>query len=259
VARQQNVELVDPAGALGPERLDFVHLPQRVRAIATYSGALYAAMRNGVAVIDATDPENLGVATVLVTASAPTDVTVSDGRLYVVDHRGLTEFDLEEPLAPTEGAVIELFTDCDASELLDEWCESLYTEGDDTPAEEWEEQICSLVPHRLDAYDGAVVLSADEQVIMVNASDPESMLAVSLLSMDVPVIRLRIYGSHLFVAGPEGDRVMNVSEPLDPELVATNISTPVRSWVGGSEKIGDYAASRWQGHLVFMPILPLNL
>jgi len=258
VARGRKVEFVDPArGLLTPARVADVAFDRRVRAVAAYGGFVYAAVRDGLEVVDARIPEAPVPAGWIPLGSTPTDLVVAEGRLYVVDYGGLTEFVLQDPLAPETGAAVDLFADCDLDEWLDEWCEALF-DGDEISAEPWEEELCALIPHRVEAHGGAVAVSADEDVILVRATDPEAMMPLAVVDTGVIVGRMRLFGSHLYLSGPLGERVVSVRDPLAPELVSTSVSVPVRSWVDGRELIGDYMARRWLGYLVFQPIAAVD-
>ncbi|MDD5309140.1 MAG: hypothetical protein PHU25_17645 [Deltaproteobacteria bacterium] len=229
-------------------------LPHIVRAVATYGKFVYAATTNRLFVIDTTSPSEPQVVGELATGSHPTDIVISDGQLYLADYRGVSVFSLSDPLNPEFSGETELFESCDDDEWLDEWCESRVHGEDGVYADPWEEETCTLLPHRIDVYQGVVAVSADEAVVVVSAADPQSLVPVSNINVGVPVMSLRLYGTHLYTSGPFGARVVNVRNPLAPELVAENMSAPVEAWARGREMAGNYMAGSCDGFVVFAPV-----
>ena len=172
----------------------------------------------------------------------------------MVDYEGLSAYILRDALVPEPGTSVRLFSECGWAEWLDHWCEAGLEEGSGL-AQPWEEELCALLPHRLDAHHGTVAVSSDREVILVLAEDPEAMTPAAVFDTGVIVNRIRLFGAYLYVAGPFGKRVLHVRDPLNPEIVSSQQEEPVRSWVNGRERIGGYMARTSNlGLLTFMAV-----
>jgi hypothetical protein len=171
-------------------------------------------------------------------------------RLFSVDERGLSVFSLADPRRPALVGEVPLFDAC--ANPLEDWCEDLFDEG--VSSGSWEEELCATLPRRrVDAYGGVVAASADDDIILLDAANPEQARASVVVDTGVPVKEMRLLGRHLYVSNPIGERAVDLSDPLDPLLVSDDLEAPVETWLGGRARIGDLVVHRWAGHLWFTP------
>lgn len=216
-----------------------------VVGVALRGNHIYAALgSNGLAIISKNNPERLELLSVM-TDLAPRDVAIENDRLYVQQSGEVNVFDLSEPANPQElgqyGSVYgTVFSVVDQHIYVQDGSELIIIDATDAfaPLEVSRTQVGYLGAFSI-ANSHAYLVNDDNQLMILDVSDPSSPAMTGSLSLPWFVDNVAVIGEHAYLDMGE-IYVIDVSNPAQPSAAGRlSVARHGRLEVGELFRTGD--------------------